>query len=175
MPLYMDVHYRVEGLTAEAVAKAHGQDLATQSKHKVRFIDYWFDEETGRVFCLSEAPNAAAPEHCHRDAHGLLADEITQVREYDAERSDVTPNAALCMDTHFRVEGMRPEAIAGAIQEHTKVGQKRGVRWLKAWYDEGSGRLFCLSESPSTDAHVAVHREAAGLLVDEINQVRHGT
>lgn len=83
MPLYMDVHYKVDGLTAEAVAEAHKRDLAVQQKHRVNFVKYWFDESTGRVFCLAEAPNAAAPEACHREAHGLLADEITEVQEGD--------------------------------------------------------------------------------------------
>ncbi len=30
MPLYMDVHGKIEGLTAEAVAGAHKQDLEVQ-------------------------------------------------------------------------------------------------------------------------------------------------
>lgn len=81
MPLFMDVHYRVEGLTAKGIADAHLRDLATQAKHHVRFVNYWFDEKSGRVYCLTEAPNAAAPEACHREAHGLLADEIVEVRE----------------------------------------------------------------------------------------------
>lgn len=81
MPLYMDVHYKVDGLTAEAVAAAHKRDVEVQHRHKVRYLKYWFDEETGRVFCLAEAPNPQAPEACHREAHGLLADEITEVRE----------------------------------------------------------------------------------------------
>jgi uncharacterized protein DUF4242 len=174
MPLYMDVHYRVDGLTAEAVAKAHAADLAVQTRHKVRFLNYWFDEGTGRVFCLSEAPNVDAPEQCHRAAHGLLADEITQVSEYAGDNLAAAPDAGLCMDTHFRVEGLAPEAIAQAIRQHTSVGRRRGVRWLKAWYDASSGRLFCLSESPTAAAHVAVHQEAAGLLVDEVNEVRQG-
>lgn len=42
---------------------------------------YWFNEETGKVFCLFEAPSAEAGEHVHREAHGLLADEIVEVEE----------------------------------------------------------------------------------------------
>ena len=33
------------------------------------------------VFCLSDAPNAEAAVAVHKEAHGLLADEITQVSE----------------------------------------------------------------------------------------------
>lgn len=32
MPLFMDVHEKVEGLTAKAVAEAHKRDLEVQGK-----------------------------------------------------------------------------------------------------------------------------------------------
>ena len=81
MPLFMDVHNRVEGLTAQAVAGAHQRDLDVQSRHGVNYLKYWFDEGSGRVFCLVEAPSREAAEAVHREAHGLLADEITEVQE----------------------------------------------------------------------------------------------
>jgi len=81
MPLYMDVHNRVEGLTAEAVAGAHQRDLETQEKYGVNYLKYWFDEGSGRVFCLVEAPSAEAAATVHREAHGLVADDITEVQE----------------------------------------------------------------------------------------------
>lgn len=81
MPLYMDAHHHVEGLTADAVAEAHKKDLAVQGKYGVTYHRYWFDEGTGKVYCLVEAPNKEAAERVHREAHGLVADEITEVRE----------------------------------------------------------------------------------------------
>jgi hypothetical protein len=81
MPLYLDRHSLVEGLTAEAVAQAHARDLEVQDKYGVQYFRYWFDEATGRVFCLFEAPDAETGTAVHREAHGLLADEITEVRE----------------------------------------------------------------------------------------------
>ena len=81
MPLYMDVHHKVEGLTAEAVAEAHRKDLEVQDQYGVTYHKYWFDEGSGKVFCLVEAPDAESAAAVHREAHGLEADEITQVRE----------------------------------------------------------------------------------------------
>ncbi|NOR83429.1 MAG: DUF4242 domain-containing protein [Ardenticatenales bacterium] len=81
MPLYMDIHKGVEGLTAEAVAAAHQKDLEAQEKHGVKYLRYWFNEDDGSVFCLSEAPSKEAAEAVHREAHGLLADEIIEVKE----------------------------------------------------------------------------------------------
>jgi hypothetical protein len=81
MPLFMDIHQHVEGLTAEAVAGAHQADLNTQGKYGVKYLRYWFDEAAGKVFCLVEAPNKEAAIAVHREAHGLVADEITEVTE----------------------------------------------------------------------------------------------
>ena len=81
MPLYMDVHEKIEGLTAEAVAGAHQKDLEIQAAHGVKYLKYWFDERTGKVFCLVEAPNKEAAATVHRKAHGLVADSIFEVKE----------------------------------------------------------------------------------------------
>ena len=81
MPLFMDVHHHVEGLTADAVAGAHQADLNTQAKYGVKYLKYWFDEGTGKVFCLVEAPNKEAAIAVHREAHGLVAEEIYEVTE----------------------------------------------------------------------------------------------
>jgi len=81
MPLYMDVHRDVDGLTAEAVADAHRRDLEKQDNHGVEYVRYWYNEEEGTVFCLCRAPSMEAAEAVHREAHGLLADEIVEVRE----------------------------------------------------------------------------------------------
>ena len=81
MPLFMDVHEKVEGLTAEAVAGAHKADLETQGAYGVDYKQYWFDEDSGKVFCLVEAPDAEAAERVHREAHGLVADQVIPVQE----------------------------------------------------------------------------------------------
>ena len=81
MPLYMDIHQHIEGLTADAVAQAHQADLKTQEKYGVTYLRYWFDEASGKVFCLVEAPNKEAAIAVHREAHGSVADEIIEVKE----------------------------------------------------------------------------------------------
>jgi hypothetical protein len=81
LPLYLDTHNHVPGLTADGVAAAHARDLEVQGKHGVSYMRYWFDEATGKVYCLAEAPSADAMTDVHREAHGLLADVIVEVRE----------------------------------------------------------------------------------------------
>jgi len=80
--LFLDVHHLGPGkVTAEAVAEAHRKDLAVEGDFDVRFLQYWVDEATGTVVCLSEAPNAAAVNATHGAAHGLLADEVMEVTQ----------------------------------------------------------------------------------------------
>lgn len=80
MPLFMDVHQKLpEGATANDVAGAHQADLRVQDKFGVNYISYWVDEKCGKVFCLVEAADADAAMACHREAHGLTADEIHEV------------------------------------------------------------------------------------------------
>ena len=79
MPLYMDVHNIEGGVAAADVGKAHEADLATQGRHSVDYRRYWVDEKAGKIFCLVAAPSAEAANTVHREAHGLVADEIFEV------------------------------------------------------------------------------------------------
>jgi len=82
MPLYMDVHNMDGGVSAADVAKAHEADVATQGSHGVEYKKYWVDEKAGKIFCLVDAPTADAANTVHREAHGLVADEIYEVSEH---------------------------------------------------------------------------------------------
>jgi hypothetical protein len=82
MPLFMDVHHMGGGVSEGDVAKAHEADLATQGKHGVEYKRYWVDEKAGKIFCLVEAPDAETAHTVHREAHGLVADEIYEVSEH---------------------------------------------------------------------------------------------
>jgi hypothetical protein len=81
MPLFMDVHNQVQGATAKDVADAHMKDVETQGKYGVKYLRYWLEESTGRIFCLVEAPNKDTATRVHREAHGLVADELHEVIE----------------------------------------------------------------------------------------------
>ena len=81
MPLYMDVHRLEPGVTMADVAQAHAADLQIQDKYEVNYLRYWVDEEKAQIFCLVEAPSPDAANHVHREAHGLVADEVHLVQE----------------------------------------------------------------------------------------------
>ena len=81
MSLFMDVHTVEGGVSASDVAAAHRADLATQGAYGVDYIRYWVDEQAGKIFCLVQAPDAEAAATVHREAHGLVADEIFPVTE----------------------------------------------------------------------------------------------
>lgn len=80
MALFMDVHNSIpEDADAEAVADAHMEDLRVQDKYDVNYVNYWLDEDAGKIFCLVDAPDPEAAHAVHREAHGLVADEIHPV------------------------------------------------------------------------------------------------
>lgn len=81
MPLFMDVHKGIDGLTADAVIGAHQKDLEVQGRYGVKYLKYWYNSDDGTVFCLAEAPDAEAARSVHAEAHGLIPDEIVQVVE----------------------------------------------------------------------------------------------
>jgi class 3 adenylate cyclase len=68
-------------VTPTEIADAHKLDLAVQEDYGVRYITYWFDDEEGTAFCLAEGPNRESVETVHREAHGLVADNVIEVGE----------------------------------------------------------------------------------------------
>jgi hypothetical protein len=78
MPLYIDIH-KVPGATANDLAQAHAADMKVQDGLGVCCVKYWFNEGSGKVFCLIDAPSAEAANEVHARSHGLLAEKIIEV------------------------------------------------------------------------------------------------
>jgi class 3 adenylate cyclase len=74
----MDRHDNVT-VTPEELAGAHAMDVAVQAKHNVNYLSYWYDRDSECVFCFVDAPNKAAAEAVHKEAHGLTATKIIEV------------------------------------------------------------------------------------------------
>ena len=80
--LYLDLHELGAGkVTAKDVAGAHQKDIDVQHKHGVNFINYWVDEKTGTVMCLSEAKDSSSVVNTHKEAHGLLPVRVMKVKQ----------------------------------------------------------------------------------------------
>ncbi len=79
MPKFMDIHHMEGGVSAADVAAAHQKDVQTQGQFGVNYEHYWVDEKAGKIFCLVDAPTAEIAAQVHREAHGLVADEIYEV------------------------------------------------------------------------------------------------
>ncbi|MDR9365388.1 MAG: DUF4242 domain-containing protein [Balneolaceae bacterium] len=78
MPLYMDCH-DTPGIKIEEAEKAHLKDLAVQEKYGVKYISYWVNEDSGKVFCLMKAPNKEAIHKTHLLANGIETCNIVEV------------------------------------------------------------------------------------------------
>ena len=75
MPTYMDMHD-----IPEDVAGAHAADLKVQDKYGVNYKQYWVNESEGKVFCLVDAPDKESAARTHREAHGLEAHTLYEVK-----------------------------------------------------------------------------------------------
>lgn len=171
---FIDVHEFEPGkVSAADVAEAHLKDLAVQDKHGVRFLEYWVDEQNGRVYCLSAAHDAPSITVAHREAHGLLPASILSVTRGAAVPS--VPGKQLFVDVHELGAGnVTAAAVAEAHQKDLAVEGGFGVRFLNYWVDELNGKVLCLSEAPNADAVSETHRKAHGLLPSTIAPVKVG-
>jgi hypothetical protein len=81
MPLFLDTHRFDGSVDVDDVAKAHQADLDEQVSYGVSYLRYWVAEAEGVVYCLVRAPSAAAAIQVHKQAHGLLAEYVLEVKE----------------------------------------------------------------------------------------------
>jgi hypothetical protein len=81
MAQYMDIHRNVGDIKKEQIDEAHKKDLAVQGKYGVEITDYWHSDKEGAIFCLADAPSKEAFGAVHREAHGLEANEIFEVKQ----------------------------------------------------------------------------------------------
>jgi hypothetical protein len=79
MAQYMDIHKNVGAIDKEKLNEAHKKDLAVQGKYGVDITNYWYSEKDEAIFCLCNAPSKEAFAAVHREAHGMVADEILEV------------------------------------------------------------------------------------------------
>ncbi len=79
----------------------------------------------------------------------------------------------LFMDIH-RMDGIDPDALAGAHERDLEVQERHGANYLRYWFSQEAGTVFCLVDAPSKEAAEAVHRDSHGLVADEILTVQEG-
>ena len=77
----------------------------------------------------------------------------------------------LYMDIH-ELPGLKAEELAKAHAADVATQQKYGVDYLKYWFNESCGKVFCLVEAPSAEAAARVHREAHGQMAEKIIEVQ---
>jgi class 3 adenylate cyclase len=131
----MDIH-KVEGATADDLAKAHAADLNVQDSLGVECVKYWFNEGCGKVFCLIHAPSAEAANEVHLRAHGLLAEKIIEVdpemaeglmgnAEVNSAGAAMMPNPAEGRDTGMR--SVMFTDIVGSTEITQRLGDAAGM------------------------------------------------
>lgn len=86
MPLFLDTHIDLKGISPEELSAAHQKDKDTEKKYPgVEFVQYWYGQTpegaVKQVNCLVKAPSVDLVNTVHAEAHGALADEVLEVKE----------------------------------------------------------------------------------------------
>lgn len=172
--LYIDVHYLPDGKVSYAdVAAAHAKDLKTEAKYGVQFIKYWVDESKGVVYCLSSAPDSASITNTHREANGLLPQNVYKV-EPGTEATSIK-DKTFFLDIHQLGAGNVTAAdVEKAHQKDLAVEKKYGVNFINYWVDEKTGTVLCLSQASDASKVIQTHKEAHGLIPASIIAVKQG-
>ena len=74
------------------------------------------------------------------------------------------------MDVHNGFVGVTEQQLLETHRRDQAIEGEEGVRFIKAWADPATGKVFCLSEGPSKEAVLRVH-ERAGHPTVEIYEV----
>lgn len=130
--LFLDRH-NVPGASAVDIAAAHTLDVAVQDRYRVRYVTYWFDDNEGTVFCLAEGPDRAALEAVHREAHGLVADNIIEVGEgpINAFLGEVPRHRTGDAYTESAVRAILFTDVCGSTQLTHELGDEGFLRFLR--------------------------------------------
>jgi class 3 adenylate cyclase len=124
----MDRHKVGLETTPEDVAAAHLLDQKVEEQYGVRYLTYWFDKDNGGIFCLAEAPSKDAAERVHREAHGLVAEELIEVTPGDVNsylgRTTDPPNLPIS-DSAFRTIVFTD--IVGSTQTTQRLGDEAAM------------------------------------------------
>ena len=140
MPLYMDIHRGTSGFTQEDLEAAHRTDLEIQDRYGARYVTYWWNRDSGHLFCLVEAPTEDAAAAVHRDGHGFAPDALLEVEPSTVEsmmhiRGEDLPNGQLIEGTREPDTGLRAVMftdIAGSTAMMNEMGDDAALRHVAA-------------------------------------------
>ena len=172
--LFIDVHQLKPGsVKASDVATAHAKDLAVQDKYNVHFLKYWVDEKAGTVYCLSSAADSAHIASAHKEAHGLLPQQVYAVT--DGKAAMPKEGRDYFLDIHQLGAGnVTADAVAKAHEKDLAVQRKYDVNFINYWVDEQNGVVVCLSQAKKAKDVVKTHKKAHGLVPASIERVEQG-
>ena len=136
MPIYMDRHDGVPGLSHDELLQAHVADEEIGAEYGVSFLTFWHDARRGHIFCLMDAPDYETAWTVHAKSHGNMPSDLIEVQLPAVEaflgrvcdppglRTGVHPGAA------FRA--IMFTDIAGSTEMTSRLGDALGVEMVQA-------------------------------------------
>jgi class 3 adenylate cyclase len=75
------------------------------------------------------------------------------------------------MDIHV-VPGATADDVMKAHLADVEAQKEHGVEYVKYWFNDSCGKIFCLVHAPNPEAAERVHREAHGLVAEKIIEIQ---
>jgi hypothetical protein len=141
-----------------------------QGKYDVDILNYWIDEQHGRIYCLASAYDSASLVKTHAEAHGLIPVRVYAVSE--GTKATLKGQNNLFLDVHFLGAGkVTAKDVAAAHEKDLAVQKKYGVNLINYWVDEKDGVVMCLAQAKDSSDLIKTHKEAHGLIPAEVMKV----
>jgi class 3 adenylate cyclase len=131
--MFLDRHF-LPGMSPEELADAHCLDVALQDHYGVRYHAYWFDPDSGSVFCLAEGPDRDALETVHREAHGAVASSIIEIDPNAPLNLLLGAPPSFPVGTAYAAPALRTilfTDVCGSVEHTTRLGDDAHVALLR--------------------------------------------
>lgn len=114
----------------------HVRDLQVQDKYGVTFLTYWHDATRGATFCLIDAPDQAAADGAHGEAHGHVANKMIEVDLSAVEaflgRIEDPPSGATQPIDETAFRAVMFTDLVGSTEMTARLGDARAVELVRA-------------------------------------------
>ena len=109
-------------------------------------------------------------------ASAILVVVFGNISAFGQSKIDVSANSLspqkYFLDVHHLTPGkVTDKDVAGAHAKDLEKEKKYGVHFIKYWFNEKQGVVYCLASSPDTESLRNTHAEAHGLLPDKVYEV----
>ena len=128
MPLFMDIHKKVDGATPEAVAGAHARDLEVGARYGVKYLNTGSTNKMGRSSAWWRHPTGRLPARFITRLMAWWPMKFTRYQKTDNPFEDEIQNSVIYWMKHAAQPHVSSNKSALLTRERIDVYQLFGIR-----------------------------------------------